>query len=205
MHVTVERSMAEENRPIKVKENKFLSFDGNVFSCQSANLIKATKHIGAWDFRHYFWEIKSEKYNGVSTLLLRTIKLPLKKLFFLLNPEKHRVKGERKTTPTESLNLKPGEIVEVKSKEEILKTLDIRGRNRGLEFMPEMLKYCGKRFKVFKKVDRMILDVTGHVRRISNTVILEGAICDGSAHKGCQRTCFCLWREIWLKRVEKDK
>ena len=99
------------------------------------------------------------------------------------------------------LNLRPGEIVEVKSREEILETLDFKGRNRGLQFMPEMFKYCGKRFRVLKRVDRMVVAASGKMRLIPNTVILEGVYCDGKAHGGCQRMCSCLWREIWLRRV----
>jgi hypothetical protein len=30
---------------------------------------------------------------------------------------------------------------------------------------------------------------------------LEGVTCDGKAHSGCPRTCYCLWREIWLERI----
>jgi hypothetical protein len=98
------------------------------------------------------------------------------------------------------LNLKPGEIVEVMSEEEILSTLDSSGRYHGLGFMPEMRKFCGKRFKVLKRVDKMMIEGKG-MRKLRPTVILEGVFCDGEAHGGCQRTCYCFWREGWLKRV----
>jgi hypothetical protein len=42
-------------------------------------------------------------------------------------------------TPSVDLRLQPGEWVRVKSKEEILKTLDKHDRNRGLWFDREML------------------------------------------------------------------
>jgi hypothetical protein len=42
--------------------------------------------------------------------------------------------------------VRAGEMVEVRSKEEILATLDERGRLHGMPFMPEMLQYCGQRF-----------------------------------------------------------
>jgi hypothetical protein len=199
--------MVEEGRSIKIKktEDKVVGCDNSVFSCQSTSLIKATTPIRAWDFRHYLWEVKSEEYTGIMTLLRRFIKLFRTRVEFLVSPKKYYLRGGRRITPVEALNLKTGEIVEVKSKEEILETLDSKGRNRGLEFMPEMLKYCGKKFRVFKRVDRMIFDVSGRMRLIPNTVILEGVTCDGSAHRGCQRTCFCLWREIWLRRVEENE
>jgi len=172
-------------------------------SCQEISLIKATSPIKLWNFRHYIWEISSEECQGISSLR-KIIELLKFRIDLHIRPSKYSMKGKRKTTPVEVLNLKPGEIVEVKSKEEILKTLDFKGRNRGLQFMPEMLKYCGKRFKVLKRVDKMVVSVSGQMRLIPNTVILEGAYCDGKAHGGCQRTCFCLWREIWLRRVNEN-
>ncbi len=44
--------------------------------------------------------------------------------------------------------------MEVRSKEEILRTLDENGRLDGMPFMPEMLEFCGKRFQVFKRPTR---------------------------------------------------
>ena len=41
------------------------------------------------------------------------------------------------------LNLRVGEIVEVRSEAEILATLDGRGELESLPFMPEMLQFCG--------------------------------------------------------------
>jgi len=105
----------------------------------------------------------------------------------------------------EALNLKPGELVEVRSEKEILVTLDHRGKLKGLSFTPEMRKYCGGRFRVYKKLERIIVEATGELRTIkSPTVLLEGVICDGKAHGGCDRTCFCFWREAWLKRLAPE-
>jgi hypothetical protein len=102
----------------------------------------------------------------------------------------------------EKLNLKQGDLVEVRSAKEILATLDSRFKLRGLTFTPEMMKFCGKRLRVYKKLDKIILEATGELRRIkSPTVLLEGVFCDGSAHGGCSRSCFCFWREEWLKKV----
>ena len=52
-------------------------------------------------------------------------------------------------------------------------------------------------------LEKIIIETTGEMRPISTpTVLLEGVFCDGSAHGGCDRTCFCFWREGWLKRVK---
>ena len=47
-----------------------------------------------------------------------------------------------------------GDWVEVRSKEEILETLDKNGRLDGLPFMPQMFKYCGQRFQVYKRTHK---------------------------------------------------
>lgn len=99
----------------------------------------------------------------------------------------------------EVLNLQPGELVRVKSESEILKTLDSCGRNRGLAWIPCMRKYCGQECRVYKRVERIILETTGEIRRAKNTVLLEGVICEGLY--GCDRSCFPFWREVWLERV----
>jgi hypothetical protein len=101
-----------------------------------------------------------------------------------------------------AMNLKPGEWVKVKSAKEILATLDANSKLQGLGVMPEMLAFCGRQFKVFKIVDKIVLESTGELRKIrAPTVLLQGAICDGSAHGGCDKSCFCFWREDWLERV----
>lgn len=109
--------------------------------------------------------------------------------------------GDRTRTPTVTLGLKPGEFVEVKSLDEIRTTLDRKGKNRGLTFSLEMIKYCGKRYKVLKRVDKMVIEPTDIMRQIANTVLLEEVTCDGHTRGDCPRMCYCLWREIWLKRV----
>ena len=103
----------------------------------------------------------------------------------------------------EVLNLKAGEIVEVKSPKEILTTLGEDGKLRGLLFMPEQLKYCGQRFKVFKRLESILLEESGELRKMKNTVILDGVLCDGW-EGACDRSCFYFWREGWLRRVEDE-
>jgi hypothetical protein len=60
-----------------------------------------------------------------------------------LFPERLRIRGGRRfpfiegrlhKTPEATLLLRPGELVRVKSKEEIVRTLDVNNRNRGMSF-----------------------------------------------------------------------
>lgn len=46
-----------------------------------------------------------------------------------------------------------------------------------------------------------MLETNGELRKMKNTVLLEGAMCDGKAFSGCDRSCFHFWREVWLRRV----
>ena len=174
-------------------------FEGSS-NCQLINLLKASSPIQRWDFRQYLWDIKSGTYGLVERfeMILVSINSGFRK--FLSRSPPPEVKPG--TTPIAVLNLKPGELVEVKSEAEIRATLDLRNKNRGLSFTSEMKKHCGKRFRVLKRLDRMYLEQTGTMRQIANTVLLDGGTCDGKANLGCQRSCYCLYREIWLRRVK---
>jgi hypothetical protein len=100
------------------------------------------------------------------------------------------------------LDLRVGDLVEVRSGDEILATLDERGELDGLPFMPEMLAWCGRQARVDKVALKLCdtIDWTG-IHRMRNAVHLEGSRCDGQAHGGCQAGCNIYWKEAWLKRV----
>ena len=104
--------------------------------------------------------------------------------------------------------LAPGDVVEVRSATEILATLDSQASTDRMPFMPEMLKYAGKRFTVSHRVEKICDTVKTEgvpaSRRMRNTVFLEDLRCDGSAHGGCQAGCRIYWKESWLRRVESE-
>jgi len=93
-----------------------------------------------------------------------------------------------------------GDVVEVRSLDEIGMTLDASGCLDRLPFMPEMAKFCGQRAWVFRCVDK-IYDYgrTKRLRRLKDVVLLGGLRCDGTAHGGCQASCYLLWKRTWLK------
>jgi hypothetical protein len=119
--------------------------------------------------------------------------------------------GSRTPSPVHSmleygiLDLQPGEWVEVKSEEEVLKTVNRDWRTRGLQFVPEMRAYFGHSLRVMKRVERICIENSdgdiGEVRSLKHTVLLEGAMCKG-AGVGCDRSCHYFWREAWLKRTD---
>jgi hypothetical protein len=110
--------------------------------------------------------------------------------------------GSRKSNNNYAQDLRAGELVEVRSEKEILATLDENGRLEMLPFMPEMLKYCGMKVRVFKRAHKTCdtIEKSG-LRLMDNAVHLEGLRCDGKAHGGCQAGCLIFWKEAWLKRV----
>lgn len=105
-----------------------------------------------------------------------------------------------------NLKLSHGEVVRVKSYNEICATLGEDGALEGLPFQTEMQKYCGHIFKVLRPVKKLIIENTNAgLRGIANAVILDGVVCDGAAHGGCSRSCFFLWKEAWLARAGCQK
>jgi len=100
------------------------------------------------------------------------------------------------------MKLRADEWVEVRSKEEILATLDTNGRMEGLPFMPQMFQYCGQKFKVYKRAHKTCDFVyTGHSRELPGGVHLD-LRCDGKAYGGCQHACLIYWKDAWLKRLD---
>jgi hypothetical protein len=104
-------------------------------------------------------------------------------------------------TPVVSLGLRPGERVRVKSRADILATLDARGSNRGLAFLREMLRFCGRRFTVLARAER-IIDVDAAAHPLKHTVILDGTVYDSLARLGIEREEHLFWHECWLERVD---
>jgi hypothetical protein len=104
------------------------------------------------------------------------------------------------------LNLRVGELAEVRSELEILATLDEHGELENLPFMPEMLQFCGQQFRVGKLALKLCdtINWTG-IHRMRHAVHLQGVRCDGQAHGGCQAGCLVYWKEAWLKRVEANE
>jgi perosamine synthetase len=152
--------------------------------------------------RRYWWNLKRNVWYA-SVLGIPAF---LPKAFSATKPGKLASRNKKTTRVADrkqdSTRLKTGDLVEVRSAKEIFSTLNAEGKLNGLRFTPEMEKFCGKRFKVYKTLDKIILETTGEMRKIRTpTVVLEGVLCDGTAHGGCDRSCFCFWRENWLKKL----
>lgn len=104
-------------------------------------------------------------------------------------------------------NLSVGELVEIRSKEEILSTLDNQGRLDGLPFMPEMFAFCGSRFRVYKRAHKTCDTITGEYkgRKMESAIHLEDVRCSGQSHGSCQAGCLIFWKEAWVRRVSEGE
>lgn len=107
--------------------------------------------------------------------------------------------------------LRSGDLVEVRDANEILSSLDNYGALRGLPFMPEMLEFCGKRYRVTERIVQATMDALAipaysesYVRefKTNDVVFLEDLRCSENQHGGCQRGCRIFWKEAWLEKVE---
>ena len=184
------------------------------FSCQATELMRAAPQwIPPWDIKQYVLDVRSGNagllatarslavgaFNEYQDLSRRFLPRPLRIRGGRRFPFIH---GKQRKTPQQTLDLRPGELVRVKHKEEIVKTLDTNNRNRGMTFDPEMLKYCGRQARVLRRVERIIDEKTGKMLHLRNPcIILEDVICTSDYHRLCPRGIYPYWREIWLERM----
>lgn len=188
------------------------------FRCQQTELKRASTPLAWWDPRQYVRDWRSG--NASAGQLLRALALWLFSVFVSRvggyrvlvgaydrlqrwrggSPYPYR-NGRLRTTPLERLQLHPGEWVQVKSLDEIIATLDTNNKNRGLWFDVEMVRYCGGRFPVLARVERIIEPKTGKMLEFaSDLIILDGVTTLGDLHRFYPQNEYQFWREIWLRR-----
>ena len=197
------------------------------YVCQATRLPYATKDLAWWDLRQYvedylsgnagLWRIFS---GGVYFLYYNLSQAgiglgrPMRWFYDRFHPLWRGTPFPRKTgtipvgqpTPAEDLNLQPGELVRVKSHDEILQTLNVRSRNRGLLWDAEEVPYCGGTYRVLRRVTRIIHEKTGKMLEMKTPcIVLDSVICESrysECRLACPRSIYSYWREIWLERVE---
>jgi hypothetical protein len=100
-------------------------------------------------------------------------------------------------------SLLPGDWVEVRPASEIVQTLDTDDALQGLPFMPEMLPFAGRRFKVVQRAERTCVHPPQvPFPKLADSVVLDGLRCDGSLHGGCDLGCMFFGKESWLRPVD---
>ncbi|HEY3303667.1 MAG TPA: hypothetical protein VGL70_09060 [Candidatus Binatia bacterium] len=193
-----------------------------IYRCQATELRRASYPLAWWDLRQYLRDVRSGNVgisDVIGALIFRGFLLLLRCrgyrlwMFLYETIQKWRSgipypfkQGSLVKTPRAALALQPGEMVRVKSQDEIIQTVNARNRNHGLSFDPEMVKYCGGTYRVVGRVERLIDEKTGKMTPLSNDcIILDGVVC--GAHFSnkrlfCPRSLYTFWREIWLQRIQ---
>jgi hypothetical protein len=196
-------------------DGRIASADEERYACQATELMRAAPtRLPWWDIRHYVRDVRSgdakalPMLRGIFIMLFNKFQRANQKFFpriLLIRGAATYpfIAGTQSKTPAERLGLQPGDWVRIKSKENIVATLDTKARNRGLSFDGEMLAYCGTETRVLSRVDRIVDEKTGRMLRLPNDcVILDGVICKGTYNHFCPRSIYPYWREIWLERLE---
>jgi hypothetical protein len=170
------------------------------FYCQATAIPEFGQLLPVWDVRQYVRDVKSgnvkllELLRGLAAGSVRKIRSGLYGRW-KLQPLAARA-------PFPHPEFEPGDIVEVRSESEIETSLDRRGRNCGLSFTPEMREFCGRRFRVTRRIYKIIDERSGQMVQIAGgCLILEGAICRGDLHRFCPRMAHLYWRDVWLLGV----
>jgi hypothetical protein len=191
-----------------------------VYTCQATEVYRFSSHMRMWDPRQYIRDLRSgnlasgmvgdsrgQKALELMLGILRVCSAFIISIFNEVQARRHGppypfIEGVLEKTPVESIGLQPRELVQVRSKEEILATLDKQNRNRGLLFDGEMLTYCGGIYRVLRRVYRIIDDKTGKMLNMKYPcIVLEGVACRSDYHRLCPRAIYHYWRESWLNRA----
>ncbi|MGW4406672.1 hypothetical protein ACWEJ6_21780 [Nonomuraea sp. NPDC004702] len=189
------------------------------FRCQATELLRAAPELLPFrDLGQYVTDVRVGNAGIASTV--RTLFFGLFNRYQRLSrrfPRALRFRGgldwgfvqpgpHTGPAPTGTTDLQPGELVRIKSKDEIVATLTTKGFNRGLGFEEDMARSCGKVARVTARVERCIDEKTGKLLEMKNPCIaLDGIICDGVYKSNCPRAFIPFWREIWLERVNEQK
>ncbi len=176
------------------------------FRCQATDLLGCTTHVKLWDARSYLNELTSGNVapgTWAKVMARAAVEEPAR---VIRRHPRLFIAGEPGPTPTaDSLHLQPGELVRVKRREEIQRTLNDKGRNKGLWFDREMLQFCGRTFRVRQRVTRFVNDQDGlMIELTTDSITLDDAACSGHLSQRrwfCARAILPYWRECWLERV----
>jgi hypothetical protein len=107
------------------------------------------------------------------------------------------------TFTNKQAHLVTGDMVCVRTREEIEATLDPFKELKGCAFLENMWQYCSSTQRVLQPVERFLDERDYKVKKAKGLVVLEGIICHGTPAFGrCDRCCHLFWREEWLKKID---
>jgi hypothetical protein len=173
------------------------------YACQMTEFPQATTRLSWRDPRHYWRDLYSGNVRlgpFITAVALALFNSAQRKSGGAEAP--YREPTDRKATPTELLGLQPGEIVRVKTKQQIEQTLNFRSKNRGLWFDREMHRFCGGEFRVKAAVRNIVDEASGRMLSMKDScIVLEGVSATGEYLGLCPQNELIFWREVWLERL----
>ena len=99
-----------------------------------------------------------------------------------------------------------GDIVKVKSIEEIEEGLDPSMKLDGCLFASEMKKWSGREARIIKIMKNYFDEHSMKMLKVKASLyILEGTICSGEVNSfqaRCDHSCHFIWHEKWLENVK---
>ena len=170
-----------------------------LYTCQSTQLFDATETLSRWNFAPFMREIF---YRELSVQDFLKIVYRAAAHRFLGRKDPGSLAGPEGRKSRGNLDLRAGEWVDVRHAAEIQATLNPAGINCGLAFRPSMAAAIGGRYQVAFPVQKIILEQSGKMIRLTNTVALKGVVCQGVCAANCPRAEYLYWRESWLRRVD---
>jgi hypothetical protein len=165
--------------------------EGDRYICQSTELRAASRPYARWDPRSQLADLLAGNV-GPAAFVATAIRVLARRLGSRRRPQ--RQEDRMHHAALAPALFQPGACVRVSDASAILSTLDTHGRHRGLSFEPDMLTHCGGRYRIERRVERIILETSGTMRQLSGTVTLEGVNC-----RRCVRASPLYWRHIWLE------
>jgi len=183
------------------------------YRCQATEVVRATTEVrrrDRWDPRFYVRDLTSGNVSIREFLWFGAIAVFNAFSLWLGGKRYPHLCGlAGPKTPTVNLGLKQGQLVQVRSKAEIMKTLNSGLRNRGLLYDYEMVPFCENGpYPVKQVVEKIINEKTGHMMKLPNPcLILDGVTCSGklsASRMFCPRAVYPYWHEIWLKPTNES-
>ena len=133
------------------------------------------------------------------------VKKNLKRILLMMSSLKSRWISkplEKPVAPSIAPALQAGDLVRVRSREEILATLNTWKELKGCAFLDTMWQYCDTTQRVHKRMERFLDERDYKVKKSKGIILLESIYCNGTPVFGpCDRSCLLFWREEWLEKI----
>jgi len=187
--------------------------DEPTFRCQATELLRASEPVSWYDLHSFAYELTGGNvplWRWLRAMIRIALEQVARGVGLLRNAPfgPDDLAGQRSYVDPDARELRPGELVQIRSKPEIRATLAQNGKNRGLWFDREMVPYCGQTVRVKAKVERFVDEGTGRLVELSSDCyMLDEVVCQSFCSDKrwfCPRAIHPWWRACWLAPVENE-